>query len=200
MIFNKKKEIKNYLQQNGILKLNKLEQLIKVTKIVSCIPWGEGRTIEETLVTKKVGTCTGKHLVLQACYDELGITNQSVVCTFHWIDESIKYPQHIKDILNKGVWEHGHNFVQIKKGNQWIDVDINYNPKLAPYGFRTFPQNWDGQTPFIAVKKIIRRWDNPNMLNFKKELIDSLDQIIKERRGRFLKELISWANTLNKNI
>lgn len=199
MTIDERKKIKNYLIQNDILNLNGNEQLIKITKLVSCIPWGEGRSIEETLFTKKVGTCTGKHLVLQACYDKLGITNRSVVCTFRWIDEPIKYPQHIKDILSEGPWEHGHNFVQIKRESQWIDVDVNYNPELAQYGFKTFPKDWDGHAPFIAVNHIIRRWDNPNMLNLKKELIDSLDPVIKDRRSRFLKAFIAWADTINKS-
>ena len=197
MIFNTKKEIQNFLRQNGIFNFEKDRQLIEVVKLVSRIPFGEARTIEEVLKTKKVGTCTGKHLVLQACFDELGIEYQPVVCTFYWEDEKIKYPENLQAILDEGKWEHGHNFVQIKKENGiYIDVDVNYNPELKPYGFRTFPQDWDGQSSFVSVEKIIRRWDNVNIADMKKELIDSLISEIRERRKRFLSELFKWVGSI----
>ena len=122
--------IRTYLEKNGIYGLGKDEQLLKVAQSVAAIPWGEGRTIEEVLSTKNVGTCTGKHVVLQACFDELGITYNSVVCTFRWGDQRIQYPEHLKSILAEGEWEHGHNFVQIsgKDGNV-IDLDITWDQK-----------------------------------------------------------------------
>lgn len=199
MTFNTKKEIQHFLKRNGIYNLGEDRQLIEVVKPVSRIPWGEGRTIEEVLRTKKVGTCTGKHLVLQACFDELSIDYRPVVCTFFWANQKIKYPENLQSILNEGRWEHGHNFVQIKKQDgTYIDIDVNFNPALKPYGFRSFPQNWDGKTPFISVEKIIRRWDNANIANMKKELIESLSPEVRERRERFLKEMFKWVGSIIK--
>ena len=52
-------------------------KLVGLTQAIASIPWGEGRTIEEVLETKRVGTCTGKHLVLAACFDALGLLRRT---------------------------------------------------------------------------------------------------------------------------
>lgn len=198
MSYNSKIAIKKLLTENKIYSLDKQHQLIAVVELIAKIPWGEGRNIEEVLETKKVGTCTGKHLVLQACFNELGIEYRTVVCTFRWGEQIIKYPENLKAILKEGEWEHGHNFVQIKdEYGKYIDLDITWNSKLAPYGFKAFPKNWNGESAFIGIDNIIRRWDGADVESKKKELINSLDLELKQRRERFLSEFIKWVGTIN---
>lgn len=55
------------------------------------------------------------------------------------------------------------------------------NPELEPYGFKTLPDNWEGKTSFIGLKKMIRRWDSVNSDDMKKELIESLPPEMKGR-------------------
>jgi hypothetical protein len=199
MPIDSKIAVKNFLVENKIGQMHKEDQLINIVKLVAEIPWGEGRTIEEVLETKKAGTCTGKHLVLQACFDELGIKYRSVVCTFRWGEQSIKYPENLKRILKEGEWEHAHNFVQIKKENgDYIDADITWNSKLALCGFKTFPKNWDGKTAFVGIDNIIRRWDGVDAESKKKEITSSLELDLKERRENFLNKFIKWVEVINK--
>lgn len=201
MEFNIKDEIRKYLRRNKILDLEKSKQLIAVVELVANISWGEGRTIEEAIIIKKVGTCTGKHLVLQACFDVLGINYKPVVCTFRWGNQPIKYPEKLKSILRHGEWEHGHNFVQVIAENKPpIDVDITWNSRLKPYGFKTFPENWDGKTSFVGVDKVIRRWDGADIRDMKKQLIESLSPELRERREQFLKEFIAWVASINNKV
>jgi len=102
MPFNNNSAIKNFLAENKIYNLDKPRQLIAVVELVAKIPWGEGRTITDVLETKKCGTYTGKHLLLQACFDELEIEYRPLVCTFHWGNQTIKYPENLKVILAEG--------------------------------------------------------------------------------------------------
>ncbi len=102
MIFESTKSIRKYLSANKIYDLKRRDQLITLVRLVAEIPWGEGRTVCEVLETKKRGTCTGKHLVLQACFNELEIKYQPVVCTFRWQDQEINYPENLKAILEEG--------------------------------------------------------------------------------------------------
>ncbi|MDH4358852.1 MAG: hypothetical protein OEV37_02845 [Candidatus Berkelbacteria bacterium] len=174
-------------------------KIIEVVRRTAEIPWGEGRTIEEVLDTKKVGTCTGKHLVLQACFDKIEVRYQTVVCTFKWGDQTILLPENLKNILREGEWEHGHNFIQIKnEKEQWIDADVTWNSKLKPYGFETFPLAWDGQTSFVGVRNIISKWEGRNIAEMKKELIESLSKEMRERRENFLKGFVEWVASINK--
>lgn len=191
-----KEIIKEFLKANRIFDLQEDERLAAVAKLVSQIPFGEGRTIEDALVTKKVGTCQGKHLVLEACLNELGFEYKPVVCTFRWVDQSIKFPEKLRAILGEGAWEHGHNFVQVNVGGRYIDVDVTWDPRLAPYGFRSFPVDWDGKTSFVGLDSIVERWDNANMLWLKKKLIDSLTPHVRDRRQRFLRELFRWFKSI----
>lgn len=192
------KTIKEYLEKSSIYKLNNLDRLIAIVKLIAEIPWGEGRTVKEVLKTKKVGTCTGKHLVLQACFDELGIEYRPVVCTFKWSEQEINYPENLKTIFKGGEWEHAHNFVQVKTKNRaYVDIDITWNSRLKPFGFKTFPQDWNCEDAFLGLDNIIRRWNGVDVKKKKKELINSLDPKLKKRREKFLKEFTKWVNLIN---
>lgn len=199
MSFDAQKAIQNYLADNKITEMDQSQQIIAVAKLVAGIPWGEGRSIEEVLKTKKVGTCTGKHMVLEACFKELGIDCRPVVCTFRWGDQAIKFPVKLRSILEEGEWEHGHNFLQARKENgKFIDVDVTWNPALRSYGFKTFPANWDGKSSFVGVDDMMRRWDGVNMEVMKKYLVNALNPELKSRRERFLEEFTKWVNSINK--
>jgi hypothetical protein len=191
--------IHDFLRSKGIPKLKPGMKTIETVKSVAEIPWGEGRTIEDVLLTKKVGTCTGKHLVLQACLDVLGVEYRPVVCTFHWGDQQIKYPDGLKAILKGGEWEHGHNFVQIRIDGKFLDVDVTWNSKLKSYGFKTFPTDWDGRQPILGMDYMHQRWDGADIKNMKNELIERLNPETKKRREQFLKGFIKWVDGINSS-
>ncbi len=187
--------IEKFLAEHGIKSLSRDRQLIAVTLAAARIPWGEGRTIEDVLEKKGVGTCTGKHLVLEVCYERLGIPHRTVVCTFKWSKQHIRLPDHLKAILEEGEWNHGHNFLQIERDGNWIDVDITWDPVLKMAGFRTFPEDWDGTTSFIGIKRIIERTDGAD-LAMKKQWLEALSPEVQERRKRFLEEFFTWIKRL----
>ncbi|MFH1126322.1 MAG: hypothetical protein V1703_04290 [Candidatus Altiarchaeota archaeon] len=196
---NVKKAVRDYLKASGVQHLDKPKQLIAIVESVARIPWGDGRTIEEVLTTKKVGTCMGKHMLLEACLKEFKIGCKQVVCTFRWGDQSIRYPENLKAILKEGEWEHGHNFLQIQNTDgDYIDVDVTWNPKMKPYGFRTFPENWGGRTRYVGVDNMIRRWDTIDVTDMKKHLIESLNTEVKLRRERFIAGFIKWVDSINQ--
>lgn len=178
------------------LEKNEAKSLTSVVQAIAHIPWGEGRTIEEVLKTKKVGTCTGKHLVLAACLTALGIPYRTTVCTFHWSAQCLPLPNDLQAILKEDEWEHGHNFLQIQNSDErWIDMDITWDPKLKSRGFRTFPEDWDGATSFVGLHPLIGRWDNVD-LSMKQEWLKALTPEQQERRERFLKGFFAWVESL----
>lgn len=192
------KNVKNFLKKNGILDLNKEEQIVETARLIARFPWGESRTIEELLVTKKYGTCTAKHSALQAGYNTLGIKCHQVTSTFKWGEQGIKYPKELQNILDEGEWDHGHNFLQVEKDDGTkIDIDVTWNSKLKEVGFKTFPKDWNGKTSFIGLK-INKRWDNIDMKAKKIQLIESLSPELRERRERFLKLFVKWIHSINE--
>lgn len=182
-----------FLADNGIHDKN---DLIALVQAVAKIPWGEARTVSEVLQKNK-GTCTGKHLLLQACFDDLSIMYRPVVCTFRWEKQGIDFPEDLRAILKQHTWDHGHNFVQIKNGKGvWIDVDITWDSPLERHGFRVFPKDWNGTSSFVGIHPIERRWDGVNIAEMKEQLIERLTPEQKNARSIFLKGFIAWIDLL----
>ncbi|MBN1646177.1 hypothetical protein JW868_04020 [Candidatus Woesearchaeota archaeon] len=187
----------SFLKDNGIFNLKQEDQLIKIVELLAKLPWGKARTVKEFLITKKYGTCTAKHTALQACCRCVGIKCVQVICTFRWGNQGILFPKELQSILDEGEWDHGHNFLQIEKNKETkIDVDITWNTRLKEYGFKTFPEVWDGESSFIGLK-YKNRWDDADMKAKKIELIESLPQELRERRQRFLREFVKWIHRIN---
>lgn len=174
------------------------DDVLTLIRSVAEIPWGEGRTIEEVLETKLVGTCTGKHLVLRECLKVLNVPLEEVVCTFRWSEQSVAYPPALRAILEEGPWEHGHNFLKMNLHGTWIDTDITWDSPLANLGFRTLPKSWNGTENFLGIEHIVQRWDCTSMEQKKKELIESLTPEEQERRRRFLLAFIEWINHVHR--
>lgn len=189
-------DIHTFLHTQKVATAEKRDQLMHLIQAVAHIPWGEGRTIEEVLKTKGVGTCTGKHVVLQACFDVLKIPYRIVVCTFRWSEQGLRLPDYLQAILEEGEWIHGHNFLQIQNDDgKWIDIDVTWDPLLKPHGFRTFPANWDGNTPFVGLHSLIERWDDAPLIK-KQEWQRALTPEMQERRERFLHKFFAWVESL----
>lgn len=190
-------EIKKFLRKLELDGLDEKTRLIRVVQAVAAIPWGEGRSIEEVLASKGVGTCTGKHLVLMAVLKELGVPHHAVVCTFRWGEQGVNFPDPLRHILEQGEWAHGHNFVHLQlPSGQWIDVDVTWNPELRKHGFASFPSEWDGQSSFLGVRHIVERFDNDDVKARKKQLIEGLSPDLKARRERFLSGFIEWIESV----
>ncbi len=185
--------VSQFLLDNGI---EDKGQLITLVQAVAAIPWGEARTVSEVLFLNK-GTCTGKHLLLQECLQELGIPFRSVVCTFRWERQNIDFPPQLGDLLKDQSWEHGHNFIQLKgKGDTWIDVDVTWDPLLHAYGFQTLPADWDGATSFIGVDPLERRWDGANITSMKEQIIQDMTPAQQKARAAFLRVFFDWVDSL----
>ena len=136
--------------------------------------------------------------MLHACLNELGFKCRQIICTFRWDEQKIKYPQRLESILKEGSWLHGHTYLQIEVDDRWVDTDVTWNPKLKPYGFKTFPEKWNGETPFIGIDNIKRRWVGLKGKEIRTNLIESLTVETRDRRERFLKEFFKWIDSLNK--
>lgn len=191
--------IRKFLNDNKLYNINRKDQIVKTARLVSQIPYGKGRSIEDVLVTKKVGVCTGKHLVLESCYKNLGIECSQVVCTYYWGEQGLNYPKYLQSILDQGEYEQTHNFLKLRNHlENIIEIDITWNPKLSKYGFKVLPDSWDGETSFYALK-INKRYDNIELKSTKINLIKLLSPELRERRMEFLDKLFEWINQLNNS-
>lgn len=192
------KIIDDFISKNGFASLTKEKQIIEIAKKISEIPWGEARTVEELLSTKKYGTCTARHTALELCYKKLGINCRQITSIFHWGEQGIQYPGKLQSLLDKGEWDHTHNFLRVvREDGTEIDVDITWNPELEKHGFKVLPRDWDGNSSFYGLKTR-ESWDGVDMKKKKIELIESLSEELRERREEFLKLFVRWIHSINE--
>lgn len=170
--------------------------LIELAHAVAAIPWGEGNTITDVLKERGTGTCTGKHRVMLEGLRQLNIEAQPVMCTFHWQEQEIAYPRELRDFLDEHHWPHAHTFLQAKNSDDiWIDVDVTWDPPLKPYGFWTFPEDWDGEQSFHGLK-MLERWDGADIAAKQDELQALLSPEQQRARDHFRGLFISWVASL----
>lgn len=188
--------VRAFLAPHSLHDLDEGTAVLEVAQIVSAIPWGEGGTIKDVLEDKKVGTCTGKHRVLQACLEELGIESRPVVCTFHWHEQEIQFPKELEEFIEDHHWQHGHSFLQVRNSDEdWVDLDATWDPPLEKYGFWPLPGDWDGEHSFVGLK-ILERFEDVDIEQKKDELINVLSPEQREWREHFLRLFIEWVRSL----
>lgn len=171
--------------------------LVELAHAVAAIPWGEARTIPDVMA-KGIGTCRGKHRVFLEGCTQLGLEARPVVATFHWAEQEIAYPPELQAFLRDHHWPHNHTFAQVKDDRgDWIDVDLTWDPPLQPYGFWTFPDDWDGEHSFHAVK-ILERWDGAGIQAKVDELTNLLTPEQHQAQEHFLRAFIAWVASLRQ--
>lgn len=185
-------DVADFLEQNGI---RTPDQFLELVHRVAAIPWGEARTVED-VIRMNMGTCTGKHLLLQECLRMIGIPVRSVVCTFRWEHQGLQLPATLRESLTLCSWKHGHNFVQVRNGDTWIDLDVTWDAPLVSYGFRALPAEWDGTTSFVGLSSIERRWEDIDIADMKEQLMAALTPQQKAAREEFLHAFIQWIASL----
>ena len=159
------------------------------------------------MLTKNVGTCTGKHKLLESALQHFDIPYECVVCTFRWENQGLKLPAHLQALLDQGSWSHGHNWVRIHTHTHThththqepIDVDLTWDSALAPYGFAVLPDNWDGQSSFIGLQTYEQRWNGVSIDQMKEQLIATLTPDQRHRREQFVEGLINWSNQIHQD-
>jgi hypothetical protein len=184
--------VRAFLAPHSLQDVDQGTAIVELAQIVAAIPWGEARTIEDVLA-KKMGTCRGKHRLFVAALAELGIESRFVVSTFHWHEQDIHYPPALKEFLEDHHWPHNHTFAQVKNSNgAWVDCDLTWDPALKPWGFWTFPEDWDGEHSFHAVK-VVDRWDGVEIEAKLDELKNLLSPEQQQASEHFLRLFIEWV-------
>lgn len=130
--------------------------------------------------------------------DRLNIPHESVVSTFRWEKQGLVLPDNLQSILGEGGWEHGHNWVKITDPENQFDIDLTWDSPMTPYGFLVLPDEWDGKSSFIGLKSYEQRWNGVSIDQMKEQLIGNLTTEQRERRERFVENLIEWSNELHR--
>jgi len=176
---------------------------ICVFEKVRDIPYGStGERNPENIVVEKLGSCSGKHILLNNLFQLLGFESKVLTCS-HYFNDALpscnEYPEPLQEILQNYRVIDFHHFIKLKKGNKWLNVDATWDAPLKDYGF---PVNmiWKGDaSTIIAVHPVTFYPETNNIIGLKKKLIAKLSPQDREIRTEFMRLLTNWLSKIRAN-
>ncbi len=189
----------NYLQQiltNWATGLDFNSQIVNVFEKVRDIPYGytSSRGPNDVYRQNK-GTCSGKHALLKALYQKIGIGTKDFIALHRFKDLKVNYPPEITAILDRSDIIDPHNFIKIFVDNKWITVDATWDKPLKKIGF-VVNENWDGKTEMQLCVLPIRIYETKNPVQDKKGELSKLTKEVQEERILFLRKLSDWLTSV----
>lgn len=168
------------------------------------IPYGStGERNPENIVEEKLGSCSGKHILLNNLFQLLGFDSKVLTCS-HYFNDALpsgnEYPKPLQEILQNYRVIDFHHFIKLKKGDKWLNVDATWDSPLKAYGF---PANlvWRGDADtIIAVHPITFYSETNDVIGLKRKLIAELSPEDREIRNEFMRLLTDWLRKIRSNI
>ena len=171
------------------------EKIITLFEKVRDIPYGAiGSRNPLDVYHQNMGTCSGKHTLLKALYKELGLEVKDFIVMHAFNKLPIEYPENLKELLSKTTVIDPHNFIKIKRNNQWFTVDVTWDNKLKKLGF-PINKNWDGNFNLnISVALGGEILETDDAVALKIELLQKLSNTAQKEREIFLEKFTDWLS------
>jgi hypothetical protein len=172
------------------------QKIVSLFEKVRDIPYGYINSRNPLDVyNQNKGTCSGKHELLKALYEELNIPVKNFIVKHNFKD----LPNDISKLLGPKDMFDLHNFLKIKINNKWITVDATWDKDLEELGF---PVNhkWDGKSDMqLAVKtqEEVREVKDP--IASKVEFINQLPKDVRIEREMALKAFNNFLEDFRDN-
>ncbi|MPZ97932.1 MAG: hypothetical protein GEU80_01125 [Dehalococcoidia bacterium] len=152
----------------------------------------------ETTIEEWRGTCSGKHYLLRALLEGLGMATMLIVCTHEFTRENS--PWLPDDILGE-IERHGpvpdvHNFlrVQAEPEDDWTTVDATWPLAARDLGLpanEAFVRGVDQRLAADPIE-VFHVPDDADPQTFKEQLIEDHAGAQAERRDRVIERLTQW--------
>lgn len=168
---------------------------------IRAIPYGgAGQRDPRKVYESRLGTCSGKHILLRDTL-RAGGYDAEVVTIFTYFNKGIpihpSMPQELQDIiLNADVPDYHHFVRTISKDGYFVKLDATWHDALKGYGF---PVNdaWDGMGDTVLAGTPIRVYPaKEDIAALKQSLLTTLSAGEIALRARFLKLLTEWMATI----
>ena len=141
------------------------------------------------------GACTAKHLLLRDLLESVGVEARIETVRGMFgagLTPAAGMGAPLRDMIRDGGVPDFHHFVAAKVGGQTVALDATWHDALIPHGF---PVNadWRGRGDTrLAVSGERLPTPRGGVSDFKANLIETLSQDERERRGIFLRLLTEW--------
>lgn len=173
--------------------------VVTLFKKVRDIPYGDiGSRDPLEVYRQQKGTCSGKHALLKKLYITLGIPVKDGIIMHSFNKLPILFPENIQHVFSEHEIIDPHNFIQIKRNNTWLTLDVTWDIGLKKIGFPV-NENWSGfENLELSVVKKGNVYETENVMELKQQLISKLPKDTQIARKLFLKLLTNWLTISRK--
>lgn len=175
-------------------------RIICAFQMVRDIPYGSiGEREPQQILRSNLGSCSGKHVLLNGLFRTLGIDSKILTCLHHFneaLPQGNPYPKKLQKIVSRYKVLDFHHYIKMRVGQKWVNVDATWDIHLKNYGF---PVNvdWDGKSnTTVAVRAIKFFPQNDDIASLKKRLINGLSPEDREVRAEFLEIFTQWLKEI----
>jgi hypothetical protein len=174
------------------------ERRIRAFTYVRDIAYGNiGSRNPMDVLSKQMGTCSGKHALLKLLLESFGYEVQT---WFEKHDFGVlplhPWPEALGEFRGKSIPDY-HDFLKVKVDGTWRTIDAVFDAPLRSLGFPV--QDWDGMNDMrlpMHPEETLPAGNDPEGL--KKTLLGQVPAEKLELRKRFLSSLTNWLNEERK--
>ncbi|WP_189435840.1 transglutaminase domain-containing protein [Pseudovibrio japonicus] len=187
-------QYKEFLQR--VISENSLTTLPQIYHRVRNIQYGStGNRDPRIVYTSKVGSCSGKHILLRDLLRSAGYEAE-IITMFTYFNESspihASFPEELKVIATHERVPDFHHYVRVLQQGAWLNLDATWHDALSTFGFKV-NHGWDGTTHTKLASVVEREYPNTeNIIDLKADLVASLPKDQQELRQKYFHLMTEW--------
>ncbi|OGP90011.1 MAG: hypothetical protein A2156_01430 [Deltaproteobacteria bacterium RBG_16_48_10] len=148
------------------------------------------------MVKRNCGSCSPKHILMARIFKNLNLEARLVTFPFLWHEQAILYPDELNKLLPKLPISY-HVACQIRRDDQWLNVDATFDPPLKKGGF--VMNDWDGrnstEVSLVCRGEIVHRVEEER-IEYVAEMRKCIPEGQKEIEATFHQKLNGWFRRL----
>jgi len=179
-----------------LLPLSEPERRIRAFTFVRDIAYGDiGSRNPLDVLAKRMGTCSGKHALLNLILEALGYDVQAWFARHDFSAFPIQpWPEPLAEFRTETLPDY-HDFLKVKLDGRWVTIDAIFDTPLRSFGFPV--QDWDGTSDMpLPVKAMEIFQAEDDVEAHKKLLLQSLPEQQQRNRKLFLQSLTQWLKRM----
>ena len=152
----------------------------------------------EAVVAEWRGTCSGKHYLLDALYEDFGLASMLMVALHQFTAENTPWlPPELRAHLEAGPLPDVHTFLRLQIEGDWMTVDATWPNSAAALGLPVNARFEPGRAMTVACDpdEVFHIPPDADPAAFKQRIVEQHVGEHQERRDRFIEALSQWLAT-----
>ena len=188
--------LRQQAQARGILKPDAVLSADQVFSLIRDMDYQRASSrAPKAIINEWRGTCSGKHYLLKALFEEMGYQGKLVMCP-HWFtqENTAGFPDSLKSLLAGGPVADVHTFLRLKTGEVWTQLDATFPLWAGPLGLTVNHRFQPGVDMMLACQpeEFLEVPDGKDPQEFKERVIESFCGPYSSTRERFIQGLANW--------